>query len=166
VAGRRALGWLNREKVAPTWDGFDDPVSLVGQSMAHVSDALDQRIVGDKETGPDCPDEFFFTDHPAPIFDEVAQDVESFWSQFNLLLSPSQRASLQVQSVDVETYDAWGDSRHILNPAMASLFTQISANFQRAVVTGLRYPVNISRPQAMRHDADRLEDVHGNFDEA
>ena len=121
--GRRVLGdlrWLEGKKIAATWDGLDDPVILVAQGMPHVSDALDQCIVGDEEPGPDCLDQLVLADHPARVLDKIAQDVEGFGPQLNVVVTAPQRASLQVQSVVVETHDAWGGGRHVLIPSMAS----------------------------------------------
>ena len=108
--------WLEGKKVATTRDGLDDPVRLIAQGLPYISDALNQCIVGDEDTGPDCLDQLVLADHPAPIFDKIAQDVEGFWPQLNVIVSAPQRASLQVQRVDVEAHDAWGASRHVLIP--------------------------------------------------
>jgi hypothetical protein len=114
------LGWLNGKKIAPAWDGLDDPLILVAQCTPHISYALDQCIVGDGEAGPNCLDQFVFADHPAPILDKIAQDVEGSWPQLNRVVAASQRASLYVQGVDIESHGAWEGGRHALTPGMAS----------------------------------------------
>ena len=163
-ARRAAVGWLEREKVAAAWHGLDDPVIFVAQGMAYVPDALDQGIVGDEDTRPDCLDELVLADHPARILGKIAQDVEGLGPQLDLLVSPPQRASLQVQRVNVETHDVWGDGRHVLNQR----WPPDSPKFRRTFSTpSLRACLIRSTYQGPRQGATMQADwdeAHGSFD--
>ena len=117
---RRDLRWLEAKEVAPTCHGLDDPVILVAQGMPNVSDTLDQSIVGDKHPGPDRLDQLVLADHPARVLHQIAQNIERLGPQLNVFVTAPQRASLQVQGVDVETHDASGGSLHVVIPLMTT----------------------------------------------
>ena len=90
------LGWLKGKEVAATRHGLDDTAFLVVQGVPDISDALYQCVIGDEETRPDSPHQLVLADHPPPILDEMAQDIEGLRPQFDVLVPTAQRASLQV----------------------------------------------------------------------
>ena len=131
--------------------------------MPYVFDALHQGTIGDKDTRPDRLDERVLADHPAPILGKIVQDVECLRPQLDLLRSPPQGASAQVQSVNIEPHDAWGDGRHMLNQRWPPEFTQISADYRARRGYALASSGQHIKDPARRHDAGGLGRSHVEF---
>jgi hypothetical protein len=58
--------------------------AVVLQGLANFADALSQRVFCDVDPGPNRVEELFLFDHPAPVLDEVHQELERLWWEVDI----------------------------------------------------------------------------------
>jgi hypothetical protein len=64
------------EPVAALGHGLDHRLPVLAQGLAHLPDALDEGITGDRGVGPQAPDQLVLGDEAPGIADEMDEDVE------------------------------------------------------------------------------------------
>ena len=79
LINRRTCRNLRFEAVAAARYRPDQAQPVVAKSPSQLANALDQRVVSDREIGPDCDKKLVLRDQPAGIFDKVSQNCEGLW---------------------------------------------------------------------------------------
>ena len=111
-------------------------MGIVAQRCANIADALHNRILSHEDIGPDGLDQLFLGDEPAGMFDEIAQEVEGFGPELNLINPAQKRAALQIESVNIEAKRPGEDGTHPVTSTMTfkAAILPVSPAFRRDFV--------------------------------
>ena len=91
--GRQRQSLASRKQVAAPGDGANGLLVVVGERFAQLTDGLGQRVLGDKDAGPDRRDEVGLADHPAAIAGQVVEQCECFRAARNRFVTAQQQAA-------------------------------------------------------------------------
>ena len=93
---------LRLEPVAAARHRPDQAVAIGAKRAPQFLDALDKRIVGHKDIGPDRGDDFVLCDEPPGVFDKELENLERLRSERDVVRARPQGAAAEVKHVSVE----------------------------------------------------------------
>ena len=101
--GGRVDRYSRFKSIAAAWNRPDQARAFIRKRPSQFTNALHQRIVGDRQIRPHRCKELILGNETAGIFDQITQDRESLWPKGNLTTVPQQAATIQVQDITIKS---------------------------------------------------------------